>query len=257
MANLQDLLTELERHEDGDFDSAIWSDSNFTDEFFSEANRTLFDLEDELDFLRNLLDKGPFLDLGCGSGRLYKTLHKDFEGLALDISFQALKTDSDGSDTTLLVQGDLNRLPVKGRFELIILGFGQICFLERSAFEKLLNQCKKLLKRGGHLVIDLPSIEYIQEMHGANEWQNVGEQLWFYSREYDPASAIFSQKLTRLCKSTKVIETRSFSYQMYSLYELLDLFNSQSYRVVYGSENYQQSPIKEGSQWMIFALQKK
>ena len=66
----------------------------------------------------------------------------------------------------------------------------------------------------------------------------------------------FHKKLLNLNKINGSFRSNWIHYQMYSLYELLELFKDLRLQVTYGAEDFNESPIKEESPWMIFVLQK-
>ena len=231
-----------------------WSDYEFVDRFFESSRDGFYNIEDESDFIQNHLSEGPFLDLGSGRERLAAPLSEKIKGYALDKSLISLRGNQVPS-----ICANYHELPVKGQFGSILLGYGQICFCEKSKLVDLLKRCKKILKRKGKIYIDLPTIDAIQSMHSYGEWEysDINEQkILFTARHYDPESAIFSQKLIDISHTTSTFSTRWIHYQMYSLYELLELFKDLRLQVNYGAEDFNESPIKEESPWMIFVLQK-
>lgn len=231
-----------------------WQDEGFVDRFFNVSRDGFYDLEEEIDFLRQYLDQEPFLDLGSGRQRLAGPLMENMTGLALDNSFLSLKGNRVPS-----ICADYRKLPLKGQFGSILLAFGQICFCTKNEVIDLLKRCKKLLKRKGRIYIDLPTIDATQSMHSFGEWEYLEQNahhILFTARHYDPTTDIFSQKLINLNVQDDQISTQWIHYQMYSLYELLELFKDLRLQVIYGAEDFQENPIKEESPWMIFVLQK-
>ncbi len=231
-----------------------WNDCEFVDRFFDSSRDGFYDLEDETKFVQNQLTDGPFLDLGSGRERLAAPLSEKIKGFALDKSLVSLRGNQIPS-----ICADYHKLPLKGQFGSILLAYGQICFCEKPKLIDLLKRCKKILKRKGKIYLDLPTIDAIQSMHSYGEWEFVDtskHQLLFTARHYDPDSGIFSQKLLNINRISGNLKTRWIHYQMYSLYELLELFKDLRLQVNYGAEDFDESPIKEESPWMIFVLQK-
>lgn len=233
------------------FKGREWQEPRFAQWFFSENRQGYLDPEEEEDFLIQHAGSGPFLDLGCGNMRLSEILSKNLSGLALDSSFASI-----GEGSTPCVQADIRDLPITGKFSLILLGFGQLCFLSREEHMELFKKLKRLLLPEGRIYIDLPTIELIQEMDSQNEFGPDGENTVFLVRQYDPSESRFYQRSIVVSKDGKLLEDFSFAYQLYSLYELLESFRELRLRVEYGCEDLQGNPIKETSAWMVFLLQK-
>ncbi|MBW7875036.1 MAG: class I SAM-dependent methyltransferase [Candidatus Cloacimonetes bacterium] len=233
------------------FQGREWNEPRFAEWFFSENRHGYLDPVEEEEFLLQHAGSGPFLDLGCGNGRLSELLSDRFSGLALDSSFASIEKVK-----TPCIQADIRDLPVTGKFSLILLGFGQLCFLSREEHMELLKKLKRLLLPQGRIYLDLPTIELIQEMDSQNEFGQDGENTVFLVRQYDPSLSRLYQRSIVLNPEGKLLEDFSFAYQLYSLYELLESFRELRLRVEYGSEDLQGNPIKETSAWMVFLLQK-
>lgn len=251
---LMELLEKPSENLEGNLSTLEWQDQTFVDRFFTTSRDGYYEIEEEIEFLNQYLTSGPFLDLGSGRGRLSKPLTDNISGFAVDNSFLSLKGNGVPS-----ICGDYKKLPIKGHFGSILLAFGQICFCNKKELIELLKRCKKLLKRNGRIYIDLPTIDATQAMHSFGEWESLQESedsVLFTARHYDPVSDIFSQKLVNVNIRNNQFLTKWIHYQMYSLYELLELFKDLRLQVVYGAEDFQETPIKEESPWMIFVLQK-
>ena len=257
MNNLRNFLDELLEEPNTAINlhqAEEWSDFDFVDRFFGSNRDGFYDLQDEIKFIQSQLSEEPFLDLGSGRERLAEPLYNKMKGFALDKSLFCLRGNKVPS-----ICADYHHLPLKGQFGSILLGYGQICFCEKSKLIDLLKRCKKLLKRKGKIYLDLPTIDAIQSMHSYGDWEFIDQsnhELLFTSRHYNPDSGIFSQKLLNINRISGNFRTNWIHYQMYSLYELLELFKDLRLQVNYGAEDFNESPIKEESPWMIFVLQK-
>ena len=251
---LMELLENPSENPEGNLSTLEWQDQTFVDRFFTNSRDGYYEIEEEIEFLKKYLTSSPSLDLGSGRGRLSKPLAETIPVFAIDNSFLSLE----GSGVRSIC-GDYKKLPIKGHFGSIILAFGQICFCNKNELVDLLKRCKKLLKRNGRIYIDLPTIDATQGMHSFGEWEHLQENeesILFTARHYNPVSDIFSQKLINFNFTNSQFVTKWVHYQMYSLYELLELFKDLRLQVIYGAEDFQETPIKEESPWMIFVLQK-
>lgn len=247
---LNEFLTLLNQDIETDIQSDAWDHHEFADHFFETTREGFLPLHEEIEFLLPHLGEGPFLDLGCGRGRLSSPLREKASGIALDISFASLKGHAHS------IQADLRDLPVQGPFSLALMAFGQACFLSREELTQTLKQLKRQLKPEGKIYLDLPTIELMQEMDSQNEFVKYGDWTAFYTRQFEPGTSRLLQRVTLIHNQTSEVKTYSFAYQLYSLYELLELFRELRFRVEYGFEDLDSGPIKETSPWMVFLLQK-
>lgn len=121
--------------------------------------------EDDLGLYAGLARRsgGPLLELGCGSGRLLFPLAcEGFEVVGMDRSAAMLElarhrlTEGDGLKVAL-VQGDMTRPPLRGRFGLIFVALDGFLHLPTTAAQlATLRACRDLLASRGLLVLDLP-----------------------------------------------------------------------------------------------------
>jgi|GEM_PF-1009184 len=249
--SLKGFLKELSSLPESGFQNGPWENSTFARSYFQATVEGFFNSRDEAEFILTWVEKGPFLDLGAGTGRLSKELNEHIQGIALDLSFHALKKGEIPG-----VQADFRQIPFQGGFELILLSFGQICFLPREELPQLLKACRKLLSKEGSIVLDLPTQVFAQDLDGFNEFEDLGDEMFFVQRSFDPETALLYQKQIVANQRTGAYDSFYHTNQIYSLYELLELFKDLRLQVAYGAEDLEGSPIKEGSQWMIFVLKK-
>ncbi|MCO4784030.1 MAG: class I SAM-dependent methyltransferase [Candidatus Cloacimonetes bacterium] len=249
--NIKDFLQLLNDDIEDSFGGDEWKDSPFSDEFFQNIKESFFPIGLEIDFLKSHLKPGSILDLGCGNFRLIEHLNDDFDCLGLDFSFHPLK-----SKKVPCLCADYSQLPIKKRFDNILLSFGQICFLQKEHLKTLLVQLKKHLKKGGLIYIDLPSPSNFQDLDNFNSFESCDNTSQFWVRQYFPHNDTFSQKQVIVDHQGKLISKLSLSYQVYALSELILLFQELGYTVPYNAENYENSTIKETSPWMIFLISK-
>ncbi len=248
--DLSQFLKILQEPISQDFTAKEWLSDVFQSSFQAYFNDLGPDSGEQAEFFKPYLGSGPFLDLGCGQGQLSALLSKTAQGLGLDLEWKHLS----GTDF-LGLQGDLRHLPVQGKFSLILLSFGQFCLMSKPDALQLLKNLKKHLQDDGCIYLDLPTIEWIQELGSGGEWEQEEKGSLFMTRQWDVGESIFSQRMLRV-ENAEISDRMEFSYQLYSLYELLEMFKDLRYKLVYGCEDLEHSPIQETSQWMIFVLRK-
>jgi len=231
------------------FSGLEWQDSQFCQRFFETHREGFYSLDEEISFLSKWIEVGPILDLGSGNGRILRPLLQRFKGLGLDYSYSALKASS-----VPVVVGDCRALPIQPSFEMALLCMGQISFFQKTELISILTRLHSLLKPGGKVYLDLPTLDAAQGFHDCNEWDQSDGGFTFWSRVFSPKDSVLIQREVNLSCDGDLNYDYSFANQIYSLHELLEIFRDLSYQVVYGAEDFENTPIKEESPWMIFVL---
>ncbi|MFQ5878569.1 MAG: class I SAM-dependent methyltransferase [Dehalococcoidia bacterium] len=102
------------------------------------------------------------LDLACGTGLITKLLLQRARALGLeprvvclDLDLEALRTARDELDKghTAMVGGQAQDLPLTGRFDLVLF-CNSIHMLERQDKETAVREIHRVLRPGGHLVVN-------------------------------------------------------------------------------------------------------
>ena len=122
---------------------------------------------DDVAFYRMLAAErgGPVLDLGCGTGRLLIPLAGDgFDVVGLDLSASMLararakarRRSRELAARTLLLQGDLRALPLRGPFPLAVMAFHTIQHLvDDHEIVATLREIRRVLSPDGWLAFDV------------------------------------------------------------------------------------------------------
>jgi hypothetical protein len=223
------------------FGGQEWIQNDISDDFFSRSESGPFpsDTEQEIAFIKSHLKSGPILDLGCGDMRL-------------DLSFLCLQRSKQKN----CIQADYRKLPLKGRFKLIILAFGQICFLPRTELKSFLNGLRKYLEPKGLIYLDLPAPTVFEEMNDRNTWEMENDSLTIWNRQFQPTTEVLSQQRLSFDRTGNPKSDVTFSYQSYSFFELLELFSHIRLQTEYNGEDLEGTPVGEESEWMYFLLKK-
>jgi SAM-dependent methyltransferase len=250
--DISTLFQELKKEISADFAGSEWKTQEYSDDFFGEVRSNYWEPEREQEFLSEHLGDGRFLDLGCGDFRLSRELIHSGNGVGLDLSFHALR-----ENVVPCVCGDYRNLPFQSRcFDLVLLAFGQICFLQPEELLSLLKQCRSLLIRGGKVILDLPTLALMQELDGVNEWVQKEDRFQFYVRQYQADEQCFHQRLLELDKEGRLCRDICFTYRGYGYSELLTLIEQAGYLACYCAEDLNGTRIQEESPWMSFVLKK-
>ncbi|MCP4357563.1 MAG: class I SAM-dependent methyltransferase [Chloroflexi bacterium] len=119
------------------------------------------DLKEDVLFVLQLAQTaaGPILELGCGSGRLLRPLTQSGHHVTgIDNSAAMLTRARQRLDTAArqvtLVEADMTRFEVDGRFPLIIISYNTFMHLDSAQAAATLQRVKAHLAADGRLFID-------------------------------------------------------------------------------------------------------
>jgi ubiquinone/menaquinone biosynthesis C-methylase UbiE len=120
------------------------------------------DHEGEAEFVKWAVDRhkssgnNELLDIACGTGRHAIFLKNDFEILGVDISREMLKIAREKVHDVEFVSGDMKKLDLRRKFDVIICMFSAINYnTTLEELERTLNAFHNHLKDGGVLIFDL------------------------------------------------------------------------------------------------------
>ena len=112
-----------------------------------------FELTERAVSLSRLPAGAKILDLGCGVGATVEYLQTEhrFDAVGLDLSDLLLKEGKKDVPGSKLVRGDIGRLPFPdGRFDGV---WSECVFSLLDDPARALDECKRVLKRGGALIL--------------------------------------------------------------------------------------------------------
>lgn len=170
------------------------------------------------------------LDLACGFGRHSVLLaEKGFNVTGYDLSESFLKKARELADSLAvgldLKQGDMREIPFESEFDAVINMFTAFGFFEREEDDlKVLQGVFKALKPGGQYLMDVLNREYALAQDTARRWTSENGMYMLEERFFD----YFRSRLeltNKLIVSTGEVKEASYSIRLYTLTEMLDLFN--------------------------------
>jgi cyclopropane fatty-acyl-phospholipid synthase-like methyltransferase len=178
------------------------------------------------------LKKGEHvLDLACGFGRHSVVLaQKGLKVTGYDLSEGFLKKARELADTIEvkldLKQGDMREIPFSGEFDAVINIFTAFGFFESEKEDlKVLKGVHKALKPGGQFLMDVLNRENAQQISTPRAWTQENHHFLLEERFFDH----FRSRLeitNRLILATGEVKEANYSIRLYTLTEMLGLFNS-------------------------------
>ena len=171
------------------------------------------------------------LDLACGFGRHSVLLaQKGFKVTGYDLSESFLKRARELADTLKvhldLKQGDMREVPYTEEFDAIINMFTAFGFFDSEEEDlKVLKGIYKALKPGGQFLIDVINRDNASQIAVPRRWMRENHAYMLEERIFD----FFTSRLemtNRLILASGEIKEASYSIRLYTLTEMLGLFNA-------------------------------
>lgn len=97
-------------------------------------------------------NKGRNLDLACGTGRFL-----DYATHGIDISEEMLKISRLKNADKILQLADADDLPFENNYFDRVISFHLMMHLDQLKFEEILNEVKRVTKKDGLFIFDIPS----------------------------------------------------------------------------------------------------
>jgi len=119
--------------------------------------------------IRKLIKKsGRILDIGCAYGFYLKYLENDYETYGIDISLHAVEKAKQICKHSKIAVMSAERLEFKNNFFDLILCLDILEHLINP--RKCLDDCKKILKDNGFLIVGVPNTKSILKKLKGTEW---------------------------------------------------------------------------------------
>ena len=178
----------------GLWENLPWGDSDFGQYFLAHEELSESITDDEVIFINNVFLGESILDVGCGGGRslaalLEKTSNpeyiSDFDGdfpeligtspdlkiTGIDLSCPPLLEATQRVPSGCFAQADMVSLPFREQsFDGLISLFGSWISLTPSDFCKFLKESFRVLSDDSLIVLEAPSCESLEALHGVKEW---------------------------------------------------------------------------------------
>lgn len=171
------------------------------------------------------------LDLACGFGRHSIVLaERGFSVTGYDLSESFLKKARDLADSLAvgleLTRGDMRDIPYEGEFDAVINMFTAFGFFENEEEDlKVLMGVYKALKPGGQFLMDVVNREYALTQTLRRRWTQENGMYMLEERFFDYFRSRM-ELVNKLILTTGEIKEATYSIRLYTLTEMLDLFNA-------------------------------
>jgi ubiquinone/menaquinone biosynthesis C-methylase UbiE len=208
----------------------------------------------------NLRSGARILDLCCGQGRHGVPLARaGYDVTGLDRSPYLLKQAQERSGKAGVqiqwVQGDMRRLPWRGHFDACLSLFTAFGYFDDDAEnQEVLNQIYRVVKPGGHLLLDVSNRDYHLLRLYPSTWQRVGQALILEEANFDPATCRFTTTFTWVEGEKR--ESLTHSVRHYTAPELKTMLQRAGLRptAIYG--DFDGSDLDLDSRRLIIVAQK-
>lgn len=247
--------------------------SNWYTEFFNEdylkiySDRLSHDVtERETSFVVDSLglSKGArVLDLACGHGRHAIALAK--RGMVVtgqDLNGDYLRRAREGAVREGVeietVQGDMRDIPFTGKFDAVINMFTAFGYFDSEDEDvRVLQAVGNSLKKGGQLLLDTINREWVLANYVQNDWHTDDDGNTFLEhREFDLFTGRNHVTFSIVAAEGTRRESPGHDVRLYTLTELVRLFDAASLCVSATYGNYDGSPYSINTPRMIVVATK-
>jgi SAM-dependent methyltransferase len=201
------------------------------------------------------LATGPVLDLGCGTGRHLRALHRiNPQALGMDLS-AALLDLGHGELEGRLLRGDMRALPFRdGRLAGVCLWFTPFGYFSDEANAALARDLGRIIRPGGILLMDYLNAGHLE---ASLVPEDVAERngLRVHSRRELVGNRVVKRMRIERLDSGAVREV-SESVRVYRSDELLALLGSAGFRLRQAFGDYAGGPCTSGSPRWIGVLER-
>lgn len=210
--------------------------TNFYLPYLHKENIT--EIQKEINFICNILQlpkKAKILDLACGLGRHAIELAKcGFKVTGLDFNKQFLETArkkaKKGGLVVKFIQSDMRSLPFQNEFDAVICMYTSFGYFNKKDNTKVLRNIARSLKKGGLLLLDLPSKEWVLNKLPRKTWQKIRNEYILEERSFDKKRGFFKDEITVLSPNAKPKDVCTFLY-LYDPKEIKSKLNKQGLKV--------------------------
>lgn len=116
-------------------------------------------------YVRNFGKKLKILDAGCGTGITMQCLHRlNHNVCGIDASPDAV-TLARSRGLTRIQKASVTSLPYQSNYFDAVLNLDVIGLLDKKQISQALNEFERVLKPGGHLILQTAALEWLRSQH--------------------------------------------------------------------------------------------
>lgn len=242
-----------------------WYQNIFNDLNYDwEAIVDVRDTEKEAAFIEDVLEnKGPVLDLCCGTGRHSIILSRHgWNIIGLDLSRNLLAIAKEKmkqkAEVFPLVRADMRYIPFKNQvFNAVVNMFTSFGYLP-SASEDLrcLSEVQRIMKGNGDFLIDVVNKDYVKAIYKERDWAEYKPFFLLENRVLDlPKSMLFSE-WTIIRKNTNKVSHIQHNLRLYSYQKLRQMLGKARLQIKQVHGGYDRKKFSRNASRMILLAQK-
>lgn len=116
-------------------------------------------------YIRNFGKKLKILDAGCGTGITMQYFHRlNYKVYGVDASPDAV-TLARSRGLTRIQKASVTSLPSQSNYFDVVLNVDVIGLLDKKQIPQALNEFERVLKPGGHLILQTAALEWLRSQH--------------------------------------------------------------------------------------------
>lgn len=217
--------------------------------------------EREVALIRELLALpagAAVLDLACGHGRISNRLAADYQITGLDITplfLELAREDAAARGVQVdYLLGDMRQLPFEaGQFDVVINWFTAYGYFEDDDNRRVLQECQRVLKPGGRLVLEMNNRDFILKNYQPT---SLTEREGNYMVDRHRFDALTGRSLVEriIFRDGKIRKTNYFT-RLFTYTELRDWLLQAGFQQVAGYDQTGQ-PFSLDSRRMVVVAQK-
>ncbi len=185
------------------------------------------------------------LDLACGTGRYSIALaRRGFNVTGLDYSNVYIekakeKAEKEGVSVEF-IQGDMRNLPYEDEFDCVLCLYTSFGYFEREEdHRRVIEGVHRALKRGGKLLLDQVSYEYLLRHFQETDWTELDNGFLLQRRKL----LLDESKLEAEWILTRDDKTRRYNlkHRLFTTFELKKLLEDEGFTVldIFGNYNFE------------------
>lgn len=258
-----------------------WDDPAFSERMLREhlddshgaASRTDTERARQLAWIKSKVDLPPgslVLDLTCGPG-LYAVALAEDGCTVLGVDFapasiayaRELATAANVADRCTFVEADVRWFePEAGRYDAVLLLYGQLAVFPRGEAVALLRMAARALQPGGRLIVELLNQDRVDKksstwwytddtgLWGDRPFLHLGERFW------DESAQVSTERYYILDLASAELSEIVLCDQTYALDEVVHLMHDAGFATVSAYLAWDGVPLYDAEEWVVYVAER-